>query len=253
MSPGLAYSSYVVQAIFLPVDESSPAISNPLFQIRFIKTGTISGSPVTVEGSSLPDIVISISDREDRDSGGEVISTINFTGTLQIYPLTQTCKTSPNSTYDLGKISAARFTGKGSSSKWYDTSVILSGCDHLTGNHHSGETDIYNDSSKQYLNDNALKNHIAITLTPNSGDFIQSIPGTISLDNQSSATGVGIQLGLRQNDLCNVYDPAKTFAINPGISVTQITIPLCARIIQTEDTVIPGTIHSSITYSISYL
>ena len=208
--------------------------------LRLIKIGPVTPSQIT--GASLPQLSFSLG-----QSGSMVeFLRLSFTGNMNI--TTPTCQT-PDVAVHMGTWGVKDFSGIDTGTGWRDASIQMVNCGVFSGT----KTDwLYRDGgNSNYVGNNTW----TLTLTPLNGviDSTRGIAGISKGD--SSATGVGIQIGY------GTLSTARTNLINFNSSITEnisstsgsmITIPLAARYIQTEDTITGGRADSKVTFTISY-
>lgn len=160
---------------------------------------------------------------------------------------------------NLGKWGQARFNGKGAASAWVDSSVRLTGCGQFNGNftENTSSTNSWSDNG-DFSAASPEQNRWSV--------FFSSINGVIDADNgiistDTSATdaaqGVGIQLSQGTPDsagtnLVKIGDNAITGTFTTT-GETSYVIPLSARIIQTENSVIAGNVTGKVVYTLNYL
>jgi type 1 fimbria pilin len=198
--------------------------------VKLVKTGPIpAGGAITGE--------IGQGWLADASYGNQFqYASIQLSSSIIFTPTTPTCTvTSPsNIPVSVGSASANSFTGVGSTSSTVTPFSINLSC--------SGGT-------------SGLTTNMYITLTD------QTNPGNtsnvLSLNPASLASGVGIQLRKADNSIIS-YGPDSNvpgninqwFVQNTGNGT--VTIPLTARLIQTDAHVNPGTVVAYATYTLSY-
>lgn len=218
-------------------------------ELALIKTGDIAAGVLDVS-SLTPSFRVTTSDKTSA------ALSLSFTGSLTI--TLPTC-TTPDYTVNLGKWGQARFNGKGAASAWVDSSVRLTGCGQFKGNFtdNTGSTNVWSDNG---VSSAAApeENRWSVSFTSVSG-VIDADNGIISTDTSATdaAQGVGIQLsqGLPDSAGTNVVkigDSAMTGTF-PTTGETSYVIPLSARIIQTEDSVVAGNVTGKVVYTLNYL
>lgn len=249
---GISYGSIGNSQIYpIASNVTSATLEKDDLQVEFalIKTGNISAG--VFDASSLTALlVVMASSNVDTALG------LYFTGSLTI--TLPTC-TTPDYIVNLGKWGQARFNGKGSASAWVDSAIRLSGCGQFKGNftQNTGSTNVWSDNG-DYTAASPEQNRWSVSFSSVNG-VIDADNGIISTDTSAAdaAQGVGIQLsqGLPDSagtNLVKIGDSALTgtFATT---GETSYVIPLSARIIQTEDAVVAGSVTGKVVYTLNYL
>lgn len=210
------------------------------FDLLIIKTGDITSG--TLNATSFPSIYIAVGKNEENMVK---IAYLNFSGSIE---LTQPTCVSPDKQVDLGKWTISRFTGKGSTTPWVDSSIKLTNCGNFKGMVTGANTWNEKGTGVPAI---AAPNNWSVSFSSVYGD-IDAANGIISVaQDAGSATGVGIQLGDTQTGQPVNLTTSLTGQL--AENVTEQEIPLRARIIQTEDSVTPGAIISKVLFNISYL
>jgi major type 1 subunit fimbrin (pilin) len=205
-------------------------------------------SPGVLSASSLPSVAYALGQR-----GAMVdIYKISLSGSLQI--TAPTCNISPASqsmTVNMGSHDVDVFTGIGTGTEWKNASIQLTNCGLFYGNSQGGNTmATFNGSTVAYQSLN--NNYLTITLTPLNG-MEDAANGVMKIDDHPlKAFGVGIQLAKSESasDLVNLASNM-TQAL-PKDGTPSITVPLYARYIQTENSVLPGKANGRLEYTITY-
>ena len=240
------------EIICLSGDDINCTVDNPYstnaFDITLIKTGDI--TPGLLDATNLPAVSISLGKQTENYVK---IATYSFTGSIQIN--TSTC-TTPDYTVPLGNWSQTRFKSKGSSSPWVPASIVLTNCTKAVGNATSGN--VWSENASGITTGALTPNPWTVSFTSVSG-VIDADNGIIATDTSATdaAQGVGIQLsqGLPDSagtNLIKISDSAITGTL-PTTGETSYVIPLSARIIQTEDSVVAGNITGKVVYTLNYL
>ncbi|HHA1670556.1 TPA: fimbrial protein [Enterobacter roggenkampii] len=218
------------------------------YDIEFVKMGVISAGQVNT--ASFPLLVV---DATDGSAGPAWAVRGYFSGGFSIR--VPTC-TTPDYSYNLGTFGISSFENIGDSSSWRDTPIILTGCNSFYGNN-------VNNSFTQYTmtgtnTGNVVESgslapvNIYVTLNPVTTP-IDSNKGVLSLDSLATANGFGVQIGFKSGNLFTPQNLNSDFIVTPPIGVSgSISIPLGARILRTNQSISPGTISSSVTYTINY-
>ncbi|CAH6220024.1 putative fimbrial protein SthA [Enterobacter hormaechei] len=234
------------------LDGINCTISDPYsvnaFDITFIKTGDI--TPGLLDASSLPTVSISLGKQTENYVK---IATYSFIGSIQVS--TSTC-TTPDYTVPLGNWSQTRFKSKGSASAWVTASIVLTNCTRAIGNTTTGN--VWSENASVIAVGTIQPNPWTVSFSSVSG-VIDADNGIIATDTSATdaAQGVGIQLsqGLPDSagtNLIKISDSAITGTL-PTTGETSYVIPLSARIIQTEDSVVAGNITGKVVYTLNYL
>lgn len=259
--PGIGYAvwntkrnisySYGQSMYFVTTGVDSYTVEKDDMQMEFalVKTGDIAAGVLDISSLAVPSFVIT-------DDSNNTAFSVSPTGSLTI--TLPTC-TTPDYTVNLGKWGQARFNGKGAASAWVDSSIRLTGCGQFKGNftENTGSTNVWSDNG---VSSAAApeENRWSVSFTSVSG-VIDADNGIISTDTSATdaAQGVGIQLsqGLPDSAGTNVVkigDSAMTGTF-PTTGETSYVIPLSARIIQTEDSVVAGNVTGKVVYTLNYL
>ncbi len=223
--------------------------------ISFIKTGEISGG--FVNGSSLPTVILYSPSVPGYSGLPATYWTLKFSGVIGI--TSGTC-TTPNVNVNLGSHDLrTTFTGKGSTSEWVDSSIILEDCPAFLGNYPYSNpqktTTTTTSSGASTPTGTPTSNKLVLSLTASTG-VIDGTNGVVALSNedgQASATGIGVQIGYNSTTNPTLWNFSNTWSYNiPNNGSPSITLPLAARYYQTSDVVTPGTANSSVIFTISY-
>lgn len=250
-SPNFLYSATRSAYQYTTARDATFARDNLLaYDIEFVKMGPI--TPGTTNTNEFPWIVVDAT--EANASGPAWAMRAFFSGSITIQA--PSC-TTPDYTYELGRYGLATFQGRGTASPWINTPIILTNCASLNGNNSNGSFTQYTmtgtNTGTLVDSGNISPVSISASLVPVTS-VIDAASGIIALDSNSTATGLGVQIGFEQGT--NNYIPqnlANDFVISPAAGTTgNVTIPMGARIIKTEDNIQPGTISSAIRYTITY-
>ncbi|MCK6788614.1 fimbrial protein [Enterobacter roggenkampii] len=223
--------------------------------ISLIKTGAISAG--FVNGSSLPTIVLYTPETAGYTGLPLNYWTLKFSGVVGV--TTGTC-TTPNVNVDLGKHDLrTTFKGKGSTTEWVDSSIILEDCPAFLGyyptNNPQKSSTTAETSGGTIPSGTATANNLIVSLTASTG-IIDSANGIVALNNEDSglsATGIGVQLGYKSIANPTIWNFSNSWiysTTNDGAST--IKLPLAARYYQYSDVVTPGKANSSVIFTISY-
>lgn len=223
--------------------------------ISLIKTGAISAG--FVSGSSLPTIVLYTPETAGYTGLPLNYWTLKFSGVVGV--TTGTC-TTPNVNVDLGKHDLrTTFKGKGSTTEWVDSSIILEDCPAFLGyyptNNPQKSSTTAETSGGTIPSGTATANNLIVSLTASTG-IIDSANGIVALNNEDSglsATGIGVQMGYKSIANPTIWNFSNSWTYsttNDGAST--IKLPLAARYYQYSDVVTPGKANSSVIFTISY-
>jgi len=153
-------------------------------------------------------------------------------------------------TVAMGDYDVNVFTAKGTATDWKDASIRLSGCGQFYGSTSSAIATF--DGTTTTTTGALANNSWSLTLSPYS-PIIDAAKGIMDIDDYAlRATGVGIQLSTTESTsgLVNLAAPVTGMLPNDGSS--NITIPLYARYIQTENSVKAGRANAKLMYTITY-
>lgn len=223
--------------------------------ISLIKTGAISAG--FVNGSSLPTIVLYTPETAGYTGLPLNYWTLKFSGVVGV--TTGTC-TTPNVNVDLGKHDLrTTFKGKGSTTEWVDSSIILENCPAFLGyyptNNPQKSSTTAETSGGTVPSGTATANNLIVSLTASTG-IIDGANGIVALNNEDSglsATGIGVQMGYKSIANPTIWNFSNSWTYsttNDGAST--IKLPLAARYYQYSDVVTPGKANSSVIFTISY-
>ncbi|QIP56117.1 fimbrial protein [Hafnia alvei] len=222
------------------------------FDMSLIKTGNIaSGAQVT--GQSLPTAIFNTNDVPGVSGLPLTLMTVNFSGVITV--MTATCET-PDVNVSLGSFdTATAFKGKGSTTPWVDSSIVLDQCPTFSGYYGAGSGQSVTGGSTP-SGGTLVTNKLILSLQSDT-PLIDGPNGIISVNagtsNDSAATGVGIQIGYG-----NIVSPTKwsfpdTWTVNAPTDISQsFKIPLAARYYQIGDYVTPGPADAQVEFTINY-
>lgn len=219
-------------------------------RIVFIKTAsTVMGG--VIDASQLPTALYSFG----QTSSMLDVYKITLTGSLQIN--TPTCDISTVSqamTVNMGNYHIPAFSGKGSATGWKNASIQLANCGQFYGNvtgGYIGETFNGTTTSTSATRNNFL----SVTLYPQNGtrSTTDAANGIMKIDDETSgATGVGIQLSSSESTSGLIDLTTGITQLLPKDGTRNITVPLYARYIQTENSVTAGKANGRLEYVITY-
>ncbi|WP_370605683.1 fimbrial protein [Citrobacter braakii] len=222
--------------------------SHLAYDMEFVKMGVISAGQVNA--ASFPVLVV---DADDGTNGPAWAMRGYYSGGFSIR--VPTC-TTPDYSYDLGTFGISSFENTGDSSSWREAPIILTGCNSFYGNNANSSFTQYTMTGSNTGNvvesGSLAPVNIYVTLTPVTTP-VDIDKGILSLDSSATAKGVGVQIGFKSGNLFTPQNLKKDFIVTPPIGVTgNISIPLAARVFRINQSMSPGTIRSSVTYTINY-
>lgn len=221
-------------------------------RIVFIKTAsTVTGG--VIDASQLPTALYSFG-----QSGNMLdVYKITLTGSLQIN--TPTCDISTVSqamTVNMGNYHISAFSGKGSATGWKNASIQLANCGQFYGNEPSGYIGgTFNGTTTSTSTTGTENNFLTITLYPQNGtrSTTDAANGIMKIDDGTlSATGFGIQLSSSESTSGLIDLTTGITQTLPKDGTRNITVPLYARYIQTENSVTAGKANGRLEYVITY-
>lgn len=213
--------------------------------IALIKTGPISAG--VINASNFPTFNAALG----RQESSVQLYTLNFSGLLNV--ALPTC-TTPDFNVSLGKWSAARFTGKGSSTPWVPADIRLTGCGTFNGTNVTIENYWSDDNSSS--SSIMQWNTWSVSLSPVTS-VLDSANGIMSVDTSDASAAMGIGIQISSGDTASADSHIIDFSSSLSGTFTSdgtssVTIPLSARYIQTEDSVTAGTANGKLIYTVSY-
>jgi type 1 fimbria pilin len=219
-------------------------------RLVFIKTAsTVTGG--VIDASQLPTALYSFG----QTSSMIDVYKITLTGSLQIN--TPTCDISTVSqamAVNMGNYHISAFSGKGSATGWKNASIQLANCGQFYGNVTSGYTGgTFNGTTTSTAA--TRNNFLSVTLYPQNGtrSTTDAANGIMKIDDGTpGATGVGIQLSSSESTSGLIDLTTGITQILPKDGTRNITVPLYARYIQTENSVTAGKANGRLEYVITY-
>lgn len=237
-------------------DKSSGGTSAHVI-VKLVKTGPV--SPGVVNGVSLPTFSRTIYQPSSIVTGVTfrgfpiIAAEVKFSGHLNV--ITSTCEVKhTNIDVSLGEYPTSKFIGTGTVTSWKDATISLAGCTSFEGGYYSNDNRTIITSGNTFPTGKTdINNKVTVTLSPTDTMF-DSNNGIINLKKSSdSASGVGIQLGIKNGA---VVSPVKLLIpVDVGVPIAEtntLNIPLKARYIQTEDTVTSGRADGAVVFTINY-
>ncbi|MGY6028798.1 hypothetical protein ACUY4Q_001740 [Phytobacter sp. AG2a] len=180
---------------------------------------------------------------------------ISLSGSLQI--TSPTCNITPSSqsmTVNMGNYKIATFSGKGATTEWKNASIQLINCGQFFGNS-EGENGMATFNGTTVTFNSLHNNLLSVTLYPQNGirSTTDAANGIMKIDDGTSgATGVGIQLSSSESTSGLIDLTTGITQILPKDGTRNITVPLYARYIQTENSVTAGKANGRLEYVITY-
>lgn len=176
---------------------------------------------------------------------------VSLSGSITInVPTCDISTASGTMTVPLGQHKLEIFTGKGTASPWKDASIKLINCGRFYGETSTSIASF--DGKNTSITGTLGSNKWSMTISPYNG-VIDQAKGIIDIDDDNSrATGIGIQLSTTESTagLIDLSAPVKGALPNDGSQ--NITIPLYARYIQTDNAVTAGKANGKLMYTITY-
>lgn len=216
--------------------------------LSFIKIGPV--SPGVISAASLPKVHLDFAADPSVAGPSKRIYNLSYTGSINV--VSQTCST-PDVNISLGSYHVSKFTGKGSTTPWVDSSIQLKNCPRFYG--------YFNDSNfntsagaGSTTSGTAVSNTLSVRLAPQSA-VLDSARGIMALATSADAAqGIGIQLGWGETTTTPTpvnFDQTKIYTM-PDSTQTDFRLPLVARYYQTDSTVAPGKANGKLTFTINY-
>lgn len=213
--------------------------------LQFVKTGNV------VSSGTIPAVNIPVALYTAGQDGSMVnIYQINVSGSLTVnVPTCDISTASQSMVVPMGKHHVADFSGIGSGTEWKNASIVLNNCGHFYGNSSTPITSF--DGTSNIPLAGLTSNAAVVSLTPLDGK-IKSEDGVMALSSSSSATGIGIQLSSSESENGKINLDTGYAQPLPKDGSPNVTIPLFARYIQTENAIGAGTANGKLEYTISY-
>ncbi len=227
------------------------------FEVKLIKTGPV--SPGIVNAINFPQLQVTFT-TPTAPAGSTFIgfpfpfSTVSYNGTIQI--IKSTCRTEvADKVVDLGshEVKDIKKTS-GRVTTWMDAGLRLIGCQFSPGFYNEKNGKIYHVGTNVVGQGTPDANTVRLSLSA-STSVINANTGIISLTPASdSATGVGIQIGLKEGSEIKPYNfNTNEVIFTPSSPDAQsLEIPIFARYIATSTTITPGKANGAIVYTLNY-
>lgn len=269
--PGIGVSYLVTPSKTLPYESnlynSATTDLNPEFTgqgsilkitLQLIKTAEFNSG--TVDASTFSSVSTIFNDPTMLNPGNVFsgfpmqLFLLSFSGQVQV--VKSTCQVvTENIVVDLGSHETTAFNGVGSTTEWKDASIKLTGCSGFTpGYFPSNNYTVKITGPGDFSAGTPSSNRVAVTISPASTSLSDN-EGIIALTSSpDSAQGIGIQIGYTNNGGTTTPLPLSiemNFA-PPAGNASTMEIPLFARYIQTENSVVPGKADGAVVYLINY-
>lgn len=215
-------------------------------QFALIKTAS-TVSPGVISADSLPSIIFNLG----QSNNMVALHNVKLTGGITI--TVPTCDVSPASgsmSIKMGTHDVTAFSGIGTGTPWKDASIMLMNCARFYGSTSSSVASF--NGSKNIPTGVLANNEWTVTLTPYS-NIIDSTLGIMDIDDDPMrATGIGIQLSASSSTSGVVDLSRAAMGPMPNDGSPNITIPLFARYVQTQNNVYAGKANGKLVYTITY-
>ncbi|MBN3734948.1 fimbrial protein [Burkholderia sp. Tr-20390] len=205
---------------------SATFLDNARYLIQLIKTGDISAGG-TLTGSFMQTRVGTVD--------GQILIDFRFASPVVVQPQVPTCKVAtPNVAVPMGAVFASSFKSVGTTSTPHAFDIALT----CSGGNAGTSTNAY------------------VTLTDATAPGNTST--TLSLSNDSTASGIGVQILKNGSplgfgpDSTAVGNTNQWYAGRVAQGQVSLTVPLSARYVQTGATVKPGSANARATFTLSY-
>lgn len=227
------------------------------FEVKLIKTGPV--SPGIVNAINFPQLQVTFT-TPTTPAGSTFIgfpipfSTVSYNGTIQI--VKSTCRTEvADKVVDLGSHEVKDIkNASGKVTTWMDAGLRLIGCQFSPGFYNEKNGTIYHVGTNNVGQGTPNANTVRLSLSA-STSVINANTGIISLTPASdSATGVGIQIGLKEGSEIKPYNfNTNEVIFTPSSPDAQsLEIPIFARYIATSTTITPGKANGAVVYTLNY-
>lgn len=238
------------------IDSTSTATFSRL-DLKLIKTGPV--SPGTVNAINFPQLQITFTTPTapvgSTFTGFPIpYSTVSYNGTIQI--VKSTCRTEvADKVVDLGshEVNDIKNTS-GRATTWTDASLRLIGCQFSPGFYSDINYGIYHVGTNNVGQGTPDANTVRLSLST-STSIIDPLNGIIALTPASdSATGVGIQIGVKEgSDITPFNFNTNEVIFTPSSPDAQsLDIPIFARYAATSDVITPGKANGAVVYTLNY-
>lgn len=227
------------------------------FEVKLIKTGPV--SPGIVNAINFPQLQVTFT-TPTIPAGSTFLgfpipySTVSYNGTIQI--VKSTCRAEvADRVVDLGSHEVKDIkNASGRVTTWTDASLRLIGCQFSPGFYNNSNGKIYHVGTSNVGQGTPDANTVRLSLSA-STSVINANTGIISLTPASdSATGVGIQIGVKEGSEIKPYNfNTNEVIFTPSSPDAQsLEIPIFARYIATDTTITPGKANGAVVYTLNY-
>lgn len=217
--------------------------------LEFVVMGPISGGVINSTG--FPTLNVNVTDGYGNQ---HTLATYKFSGG-SFNVTVPTCIT-PDYTYELGNYGLSNFSAGTQVSPWMDTPITLTNCPVFYGNNSNSTS--YTNTNQQGLSPTlrgtVAPNVLSISLKPNTA-IIDAAKGIFSLDSGATATGVAVQVSVKQagnNFVVQNLNNAINITTTAGVATSTYSLPLAARIVRSTGELNPGNVSSSLIYTVAY-
>lgn len=230
------------------------------YRLQLVKTGPI--SPGLVNAINFPQIkrtILQPNAPTDFNFLGFPMpeSIMTFNGSIQI--VKSTCQTEvTDKVVDLGSHDVNDLTSERGllTTPWRDASLRLIGCQFSPGYYSHSGYEISSGPGNVPQGSPEFRNTVRLSLKAMTS-VIRPTQGIIELTPGSdSATGVGIQIGLKDSTSSTGY---RVYNFNnletvfrPSSDAQSLDIPLIARYVSTSDVITPGKANGAVVYTLNY-
>lgn len=238
-------------------DSSSSFDSMAKLELKLIKTGSV--SPGVVNAINFPQLQITFNTpTAPADStwiGFPITySSVKYNGTIQI--VKSTCQAEiADKVVDLGSHEVKDIKNNPQKvTLWRDASLRLIGCQFSPGFYNLNNTSISHVGTSNVGQGTPDANTVRLSLAA-STSIIDPLNGIIALTPASdSATGVGIQVGIKEGaDIKPFNFNTNDVIFTPSSSGAQtLDIPIFARYMATNNTITPGKANGAVVYTLNY-
>ncbi|MEX5411608.1 fimbrial protein [Atlantibacter hermannii] len=195
-----------------------------------------------------------------NDGDGLTLAVFNFLGNINVQA--PACEVD-NQKVRIGEhIISQEMKTVGSTTSWYDASVMLKNCANFTGYYSTDSTGQFTNGSGTASGGTLQQNLFSISVNAVSGATSQgyiTLTDPVGNANQA-ATGYALQLGYTPDNInasptqpTKIWKPGDNWTIPVPFNASgTLKIPLAARLIRTQQSVTPGPADAKVVVSISY-
>ncbi|MGK9172369.1 type 1 fimbrial protein [Yokenella regensburgei] len=215
-------------------------------QFALVKTANTVAAGM-ISANNLPSILFNLGQKNSMVT----LHNVKLTGGITV--TVPTCDVTPASgsmSIKMGVHDVDAFSGIGTGTEWKDASIMLMNCARFYGTT-SASIASFNGSTNTSMGTLA-NNEWALTLAPHSA-IINATQGIMDIDNDPlRATGIGIQLST-SSSTSGVVDLSQAVkGALPKDGSPNVTIPLFARYVQTQNNLSAGTANGKLVYTVTY-